>query len=40
MAATITTGGSEQPFGYTGEQRDGVIGFLYLRVRIRISSSG
>lgn len=26
-----TTGGSTQPFRYTGEQRDGESGFYYLR---------
>jgi RHS repeat-associated protein len=31
---TVTTGGSVQPFGYTGEQLDGETGLVYLRARM------
>jgi RHS repeat-associated protein len=31
---TATTGSSGQPFGYTGEQRDGESGLVYLRARM------
>lgn len=32
--STQTSGSSGQPFGYTGEQRDGETGFVYLRARL------
>jgi RHS repeat-associated protein len=39
-APTQTTGSSGQPFGYTGEQRDGATGLVYLRARMYDPSGG
>jgi RHS repeat-associated protein len=37
---TAATGSSGQPFGYTGEQRDGETGLVYLRARMYDPATG
>jgi RHS repeat-associated protein len=37
---TVTQGAGGQPFQYTGEQRDGESGFVYLRARVYNPATG